>query len=146
MKSFLLKKRFLTKKFLYKEIKIGNFQLPSHKKANQEFIPSNFGFDFLNLTQNEISYLKWMGQKDILGQDMFLIGHPGNYKRNLAFLYCHLTNNEIEFINITKDTTEHDLKQRREILNGQALYVDQCAVRSALNGRILIIEGKKIQE
>lgn len=142
MKKFLTKGKIFQKRLIYNNVKIGNISFPSHKPLQKELIPTNFAFNIKNLNQNEMSYLKWMAQKDLLGQDMFLIGHPGSYKRNLAFLYCHLTNNEIEYINITKDTTEHDLKQRREILNGQALYMDQCAVRSALYGRILIIEGK----
>lgn len=41
-----------------------------------------------------------------------------------------------------QDTTESDLKQRREIgRGGTMLFIDQAAVQAALSGRVLIIEG-----
>ena len=42
---------------------------------------------------------------------------------------------------ITRDTTESDLKQRREIVGKTAVYVDQGPVRAALEGRLLVIDG-----
>lgn len=42
---------------------------------------------------------------------------------------------------MSRDTTESDLKQRREIHVGTAYYADQCAVRAALEGRVLLLEG-----
>lgn len=48
---------------------------------------------------------------------------------------------EIEYIALSRDTTESDLKQRREISSGTAYYVDQCAVRAATKGRVLLLEG-----
>lgn len=66
-----------------------------------------------------------MMQKDILGQDIFLIGPPGPRKRNLAMQYLELTNRELEYVALSRDTTESDLKQRREIVNGSATYFDQ---------------------
>ena len=33
------------------------------------------------------------------------------------------------------------MKQRREIVGGSALYVDQAPVRAALEGKILILDG-----
>ena len=42
---------------------------------------------------------------------------------------------------VSRDTTESDLKQRREILSGTAYYLDQAAVRAALEGRVLVLEG-----
>ena len=52
-----------------------------------------------------------------------------------------LTKREIEYIALSRDTTESDLKQRREISSGTAYYVDQCAVRAATKGRVLLLEG-----
>ena len=52
-----------------------------------------------------------------------------------------LTNREVEYVSLSRDTTESDLKQRREIQGGTAFYVDQAAVRAALEGRILILDG-----
>lgn len=33
-------------------------------------------------------------------------------------------NREYEYLSLTRDTTEADIKQRREIQNGTAFYVD----------------------
>ena len=46
-----------------------------------------------------------------------------------------------EYVALSRDTTESDLKQRREIINGTAHYIDQSAVRAASKGRILVLEG-----
>ena len=55
--------------------------------------------------------------------------------------FQELTKREIEYIALSRDTTESDLKQRREISSGTAYYVDQCAVRAATKGRVLLLEG-----
>ncbi|KAL6048822.1 hypothetical protein STEG23_032392, partial [Scotinomys teguina] len=52
-----------------------------------------------------------------------------------------LTKREVEYIALSRDTTETDLKQRREIRAGTAFYIDQCAVRAATEGRTLVLEG-----
>ena len=48
---------------------------------------------------------------------------------------------EVEYLSLTRDTTESDLKQRREIVTGQAIYIDQPPVRAAIHGRVLILDG-----
>lgn len=88
-----------------------------------------------------LGHLQWMMKKMQLGQDMFLIGPPGPVRRWLAFRFCQLLKREIEFQSLTSDTTESDLKQRREIRDKTIHYVDQAAVRAALHGRILILDG-----
>ncbi|KAH9488726.1 hypothetical protein Btru_059448 [Bulinus truncatus] len=55
--------------------------------------------------------------------------------------FKQLTKRELEYVALSRDTTESDLKQRREIESGTASYIDQCAVRAALEGRILVLEG-----
>eukprot|EP00439_Symbiodinium_sp_Y106_P013382 s2869_g1.t3 len=85
--------------------------------------------------------LQWMAQKSYLGQDMFLIGDPGPHLRNLALRFAAQTGRETEYIGITRDTTEADLKQRREISNGQLVFHNAPAVEAALKGRLLILEG-----
>lgn len=72
---------------------------------------------------------------------MFLMGSPGMRRRNLAMAFLELTEREVEFIALSRDTTEADLKQRKEIKSGTANFHDQSAVRAAINGRILILEG-----
>jgi hypothetical protein len=42
---------------------------------------------------------------------------------------------------LSADTTEGDLKQRREIINGSVQHLDQPPVIAATQGRILILEG-----
>ena len=41
--------------------------------------------------------------------------------------YAQVTNQEVEYCSISRDTTDSDLKQRREIADGTALYVDQVS-------------------
>jgi len=36
-----------------------------------------------------------------------------------------MTNKEVEYVSLSRDTTESDLKQRREISSGSAVHVDQ---------------------
>lgn len=47
----------------------------------------------------------------------------------------------MEYLLLTRDSTESDVKQRREIKSGSAFYSDLSAVKAALNGRVLIIDG-----
>ena len=82
-----------------------------------------------------------MMQKDLLGQDIFLIGRPSPLRRTLAMQYLELTGRELEYVALSRDTTESDLKQRREIVGGTAYYIDQSAVKAASEGRILVLEG-----
>lgn len=93
------------------------------------------------LSQTALHHLRWMMQKDNLKQDMFLLGQPGPLRRTLAMQYLQLTQRELEYIALSRDTTESDLKQRREIKDKAAVYFDQCAVRAAVHGRILILDG-----
>lgn len=93
-------------------------------------------------SQSYLKSLKWLMQKDQLKQDCFLIGSPpGAFRRNLAMSYAELTGREVEYLCLTRDTTEADIKQRREIVSSSVIYENQCAVNAALHGRILIIEG-----
>ena len=46
------------------------------------------------------------------------------YKLRFVFKQ-EMTNREHEYIALSRDTTEADLKQRREIKGGTAYYVDQ---------------------
>ena len=57
--------------------------------------------------------------------------------------YAELTGREVEYVQLSADTTEADLKQRREIKGeGRDLaWHDQAPVRAAVFGRILVLEG-----
>ena len=82
-----------------------------------------------------------MLEKDSIGQDMLLIGPPGPLRRLIALYFCELTQREAEVVVLSRDTTEADLKQRREIVGSKSEYSNQPVVRAALEGRVLILEG-----
>lgn len=46
-------------------------------------------------------------------------------RRRLALSYLELTRQEVEYVTLTRDTTEADLKQRREIRDATSYYHDQ---------------------
>ncbi|GAB0097855.1 AAA_5 domain-containing protein [Sergentomyia squamirostris] len=112
---------------------------------NPEYIPRQYlrvdNQGNLDVSQTILHHLRWMLQKDNLGQDIFLIGRPGPLRRSVAMQFIELTQRELEYVALSRDTTESDLKQRREIESGTAKYHDQSAVRAAINGRVLVIEG-----
>ena len=56
------------------------------------------------------------------------------------FQYLELTGRETEFVALSRDTTESDLKQRREIRDGTAHYVDQVRVSQSSTGCTEIAE------
>ncbi|XP_028846499.1 von Willebrand factor A domain-containing protein 8 [Denticeps clupeoides] len=120
-------------------VKIGEMTYHLKKPTNPELVPINHMMD--TLPQSVAQHLRWIMQKDLLGQDVFLIGPPGPLRRSIAMQYLELTKREVEYVALSRDTTETDLKQRREIRSGTAFYIDQCAVRAATQGRILVLEG-----
>ncbi|XP_033638187.1 von Willebrand factor A domain-containing protein 8-like [Asterias rubens] len=121
------------------QVSIGDVTKTIKTPANPELVPIKYLSD--NPPQSVMRHLRWVMQKDALGQDVFLIGPPGPLRRALAMQYLELTKREVEYLALTRDTTESDLKQRREIKEGTAFYIDQCAVRAATQGRILVIDG-----
>lgn len=85
--------------------------------------------------------LEWIHQKQALGNDILLLG-TSSLRRWLALHYCALTNKEVEYVALTQDTTESDLKQRREIVaGGSSSFTDSAVIAAALYGRVLILEG-----
>ncbi|KAI8846560.1 AAA domain-containing protein [Chytridium lagenaria] len=97
-------------------------------------------------SQSILEHLKWFMEKDLLGQDIFIIGPPGPFRRHLVLAYLNLVHREMEYVVLHRDiSAESDLKQRREIVRDEggvrALWVDGVAVRAAIEGRVLVIEG-----
>ena len=88
-----------------------------------------------------LQQVRWMMQKHNLGQDIFLMGPPGPRRRWLALKFCHALMKEVEYLSLSRDTTESDIKQRREIQDGGVVFVDQPAVQAAIHGRVLILDG-----
>ncbi|XP_063587792.1 von Willebrand factor A domain-containing protein 8-like [Penaeus indicus] len=121
------------------KVSIGDVSKEIHAPKNPELVPT--GYIRGNVPQSVLKHLRWLIQKDKLGQDVFLIGPPGPLRRLLAMSYLELTQREIEFVTLTRDTTDTDLKQRREIKSGSSFYHDQSAVRAAIEGRVLVLEG-----
>ncbi|EGB08474.1 hypothetical protein AURANDRAFT_25816, partial [Aureococcus anophagefferens] len=80
-------------------------------------------------------------QKLALKHDMFLIGDPGPRPRALVLQFCELLGRECEFVALTRDTSEGDLKQRREIRDGALVWANQPPVLAALHGRVLVLSG-----
>jgi hypothetical protein len=72
---------------------------------------------------------------------MYILGAPGPIRRRLAFFLCELLERETEYLAITRDTSEADLKQRAEVVNGSLTFVHQPAVNSSIYGRVLILDG-----
>ena len=88
------------------------------------------------------AHIRWLAQKDALSQDIYLTGAHGPLRRWLALRYCAVAQREVEYVALTHDTTESDLKQRREFIAGGTIrFVDQPVVSAALHGRVLILEG-----
>ena len=109
--------------------------------VRSELVPIKYLPKDSEIPTETLKHLKWIMQKDVLGQDIFLIGRPSPLRRQLAMQYLELTQRELEYVALSRDTTESDLKQRREIIEGTAHYIDQAAVRAASEGRVLVLEG-----
>ncbi|CAI2356267.1 unnamed protein product [Caenorhabditis sp. 36 PRJEB53466] len=119
---------------------IGSISVKLQDAKNPDFVPAYYGLKG-QPPHDLLPHLRWLIQKDKLKQDVFLLGVPGKIRLELVLRYLEATNREFEYLPITRDTTEADIKQRREIRDGTAYYTDLCAVRAALNGRVLVIDG-----
>eukprot|EP00759_Apiculatamorpha_spiralis_P049025 PhF_6_TR44166/c0_g1_i1/m.67642 len=125
-------------------LRIGGVSRKINSPNRIDLVPRLFSPYFQSPTiTNEImhQHLRWMIQKDELGQDMFLLGPPGPLRRRLVQWYSEVTNREVEWINLTRDASDADLQQRRELHYGNLVFVDQPPVRAAKHGRLLVIEG-----
>ena len=91
--------------------------------------------------ESELSTVQWLCKKSTLRQDAILLGNHPAYLRRLVFRFAELLEREVEVVSISRDSTESDLKQRRELHAGSVLYVNQPVVEAALHGRLLVIEG-----
>ena len=150
-----------------RSVRIGHVQVPlfsdpksSDASRTSMMIPSGY------LPEKEappsrtmLQHLQWIMAKDPIGQDAMLIGPPGAgsiYRRRLALAYAELTQRPVELLTLSSDTTESDLKQRRELVSSSSNssssstssasgtsveFVAQAPVRAALEGRLLILDG-----
>jgi hypothetical protein len=92
-------------------VRIGDAQLAVDSTSNHmELVP--FVKEIALESQEILGHLRWMIQKGNLNQDMFLLGPPGPLRRQLAMLYAQLGQREVEYVSLSRDVTDADLKQR----------------------------------
>ena len=123
------------------QVDIGGAVTTVRPSAPNNLVPRGF-FDTTHTGLHPL--LRWMAQKDSLGQDMLLLAPPAERRRarHLALAFCELLNAEVECVTISADTTESDLKQRRELDGrGGVSWSDAPPVRAALGGRVLLLDG-----
>jgi hypothetical protein len=121
-------------------VTIGDVSVPVSDAARPELVPHGY-YSSLSGGIEVVEHIRWLMQKRKMGQDIFLLGYPSNFRRRLVMAAAELCNWEVEYMAITRDTTESDLKQRREIVNNSVKYLNQAPVRAAIHGRLLIIDG-----
>ena len=123
-------------------VSIDDVSIPRFQASDPALVPSGYLPDAASeLSQETLAHLRWLMQKESIGQDVFLLGVPGPQRRRLVMMYCELVGRDVEYVAISRDTTDADLKQRRELVAGTAVFSDQAAVRAAINGRLLVIDG-----
>ena len=96
------------------------------------------------LPRSLLEDLKWLAQRDALGQDAVLVTPPGERSRarQVAMAFGELVESEVYYVGISADTSEGDLRQRREIDTKRGSYfVDAPPVVAAKRGGLLILDG-----
>ncbi|CAB9501403.1 Willebrand factor A domain-containing protein 8 [Seminavis robusta] len=129
-----------------RSVSIGNVRVDSAPAGSDrpDLIPSLHPYESTYIAPCQLSHLRWMLQKDLrLHQDFLLMGHPAlaRDRRHLVFLYAALVGREVEYVAISRDTSDADLKQRKEVDGRASIYVHQAPVRAALEGRLLILDS-----
>lgn len=61
-------------------------------------------------------------------------------------MYAELNSREIDSVLITRDTTDADLLQRRELSRGNVRFIDGPVVNAALAGRLFVLDGMERAE
>ena len=122
---------------------------PPKGSGRPDLVPSLHNYAYLSPCQS--NHLRWMLQKDlILHQDFLLVGPPSlaRDRRHLLMLYAALVEREVEYMALSRDTSDGDLKQRKEVAStstasttSTSFYSHQAPVRAALYGRLLILDG-----
>lgn len=124
-------------------IAIGGVELDASVPEAPELVPwvPTALSDSMATSQDALATARWMMVQLRLGQDMLLLGEPGGRVRLLVLWLCSILRLEVEYVGVTRDTSEADLKQRRELRGGSVLYSDAPPLRAATRGRVLILEG-----
>ena len=61
-------------------------------------------------------------------------------------MYAELNDREIDSVLITRDTTDSDLLQRRELSKGNVRFIDGPVVNAALAGKLFVLDGMERAE
>ena len=122
---------------------VGDVEVVKPDSKTLTLIPQQ---QFDGMPNELVQHLRWMAQKHSLQQDIFLCGHPGPLKRRLAMTFANICGMEVEYVSISRDTTESDIKQRKEIVGSSVTFHDQAPVRAAIHGRLLILDGIEYAE
>ena len=93
------------------------------------------------LSGEVLSHVEWLARKWSLGSDVMLLGHNSELRRLVVLAFAEACELEVEYVKLTRDTTEADLKQRRELSGSSVVFHNQAPVRAALAGRLLILDG-----
>ncbi|CAF0785254.1 unnamed protein product [Adineta ricciae] len=121
-------------------LRIGSVTRPVRPTNDQSLIPVLY-YEKALFPPSFVRHLEWLMKKDNLGQDALLVGPPGPARRRLILAYLELTRKPYQYIQLTRDTTDSDIKQRREIQNKTALFINQAAVTAAIHGHTLVLDG-----
>ncbi|CAF3738770.1 unnamed protein product [Rotaria sordida] len=123
-------------------LRIGSVMRPvtPSNDNNQSLIPILY-YEKNFFPPSFIRHLEWLMKKDKLGQDALFVGPPGPTRRHLILAYLELTRKPYQYLQLTRDTTDSDIKQRREIQNKTALFINQAAVNAAIHGHTLVLDG-----
>ena len=79
---------------VYSNVNIGDVTIPVEPANNPSLVPFGYLSKFGDLSSPElIAHMRWIAQKHVIGQDTFLLSHPGTpLTRNLIFgtraLHC----------------------------------------------------------
>lgn len=94
------------------------------------------------LEENALGHIAFLARKESLGQDALLLERsPSSYPALIVKRFAQMALREVEHVSLSPTVRENDLKQHREFRSGSVVWVDDAAVRAALNGRILLLEG-----
>ncbi len=127
-------------------VSVGKVVVAVSRPEAPELVPFGVAAQLQFDSENVLETLQWMLKKHLLGQDMFLLSSPGPLARWTAFKWCELLSRECRVVTVTPDTTESDLKQRREIRGRSLVFVDSPAVEAAKRGLVLVVEGLDLAE
>ena len=117
-------------------VRVGRATVPL--RPGGSFVPEGY---VESLPPRLLPTLEFLAMKDALAQDALLVCAPAERARarHAAFAYAELIRAEAFYVGVSADTTEADLRQRRELVGGgSATWSDGAPVRAALRGGVLI--------